>query len=37
MQLSGEEKEGVIEFLLDMKLRVEVIGYVARQSCGITH
>ncbi|MDR3075664.1 MAG: ATP-binding cassette domain-containing protein, partial [Synergistaceae bacterium] len=37
MQLSGEEKEGVIEFLMDMKLRVEVKGYVVRSSSGITN
>jgi D-methionine transport system ATP-binding protein len=37
MQLSGEDKEGVIEFLMDMKLRVEVKGYVVRSSSDITH
>jgi D-methionine transport system ATP-binding protein len=36
MQLAGEDKEGALEYLLDMKLRVEVIGYVER-SAGITH
>ncbi|MDR3279969.1 MAG: ATP-binding cassette domain-containing protein [Synergistaceae bacterium] len=36
IQLAGDEKEGALEFLLDMKLRVEVIGYVARSS-EITH
>ncbi|MDR1651422.1 MAG: ATP-binding cassette domain-containing protein [Synergistaceae bacterium] len=36
MQLSGSDKEGALEFLLDMKLRVEVIGYAAR-SADITH
>jgi D-methionine transport system ATP-binding protein len=37
IQLSGEDKEGVIEFLMDMKLRVEVKGYVVRASSDITH
>jgi D-methionine transport system ATP-binding protein len=36
IQLSGDEKEGALEFLMDMKLRTEVIGYVARPS-DITH
>ena len=36
MQLSGEDKEGVIEFLMDMKLRVEVKGYVIRAASDIT-
>ncbi|MDR1471104.1 MAG: ATP-binding cassette domain-containing protein [Synergistaceae bacterium] len=30
IQLSGEEKEAALEYMLDMKLKVEVIGYVAR-------
>jgi len=37
MQLSGEDKEGVIEFLMDMKLRVEVKGYVIRAASDITY
>ena len=37
MQLSGEDKEGVIEFLMDMKLRVEVKGYVVRAVSDITY
>ncbi|MDR0764718.1 MAG: ATP-binding cassette domain-containing protein [Synergistaceae bacterium] len=35
MRLSGEDKEGALEYLLGMKLRVEVMGYVGR-SDGIT-
>jgi D-methionine transport system ATP-binding protein len=30
IQLSGEEREPALEYLLDMNLKVEVIGYVAR-------
>jgi D-methionine transport system ATP-binding protein len=37
MQLTGKDKEGVIEFLMDMKLRVEVKGYVVRASSDITY
>jgi D-methionine transport system ATP-binding protein len=32
IQLSGEEKESALEYMLDMKLKVEVIGYVARSA-----
>jgi D-methionine transport system ATP-binding protein len=36
IRLSGDEHEGVIDFLLDMKFRVEVIGYVPR-TCTIAY
>ncbi len=32
VQLSGDDKESALEHLLDMNLKVEVIGYVARTS-----
>ncbi|MDR1943610.1 MAG: ATP-binding cassette domain-containing protein [Synergistaceae bacterium] len=35
IQISGDERESALERLLDMNLKVEVIGYVAR-SCDIT-
>jgi D-methionine transport system ATP-binding protein len=36
IQISGGGRDEALETLLDMRLRVEVIGYVSR-SCGITH
>jgi D-methionine transport system ATP-binding protein len=36
IQLSGEDREGALDYLLDMNLKVEVIGYVARSN-DITH
>jgi D-methionine transport system ATP-binding protein len=32
IQLSGEDREGALDYLLDMNLKVEVIGYVARSN-----